>query len=305
MAAEDIKPLSDTPTLVTLDRGLRRLRAPNPSPMTERGTNTYLLGESDLAVIDPGPDLDGHLAAILAALEPHQTITHIIVTHAHRDHASLSRRLGAATGACVFAHGPALSGRSPAMIALAEAGLIEGGEGVDTGFVPDRRLADGDTLCGSDWRLTALWTPGHMGNHLCLAWNDCVFCGDLVMGWATSLVSPPDGDMAAFMASCRRLRLRGARRLFAGHGAPIEDPDTRLRDLLAHRRQRERQIMDTLTTRPTTLTALTQAIYTDVDPALLPAAARNVFAHLIDLKARGQITAAPAATPKALFARVA
>lgn len=174
-----------------LEPGLHRIVAPNPSPMTYRGTNTYLLGGSDIAVIDPGPDHPAHLEAILSALEPGQRVSHIIVTHTHLDHSPLARPLAERTGAEIWAFGDGTSGRSPIMQDLAQAGLMGGGEGVDHDFLPDYTLADGDVLRGDGWALEALHTPGHIGNHLCLAWGDACLTADHVMGWATSLVSPP------------------------------------------------------------------------------------------------------------------
>ncbi|REC53726.1 MBL fold metallo-hydrolase [Rhodosalinus sediminis] len=269
-----------------LGPGLRRITAPNPSPMTFRGTNTYLLGTRGLAVIDPGPDDPAHLEAILAALGPGQRITHILVTHAHLDHSPLARPLARETGAPVLAFGDARAGRSAVMTRLAAAGLAGGGEGVETGFAPDATLADGAEVAGDGWRLTALHTPGHFGNHLCFAAGDTLFTGDLVMGWASSLVSPPDGDLTDFMASCARLSGHRWRVMHPGHGAPIADPAARLAWLLAHRRTREAQIRAALAEGPGTADALARRIYADTPPELLPAAARNVFAHLVDLAGR-------------------
>lgn len=267
----------------TLSPGLRRVLAPNPSPMTYRGTNTYLVGTRDIAVIDPGPDHAAHLSAILDALEPGQHISHILVTHSHRDHSPLARPLSAATGAPVYAYGRSGTGRSEIMTNLAASGLLGRGEGIDDGFLPDHCLADEETIAGSDWCLTALWTPGHLGNHMAFAWDDIVFTGDLVMGWASSLVSPPDGDLTDFMSSCRRLRSRGASVFQSGHGAPIMDPMGRLDWLIDHRISREAAIMDALTQAPASPSELTRAIYTDTPASLLPAAERNILAHLIDL----------------------
>ena len=269
-----------------LGPGLRRITAPNPSPMTFRGTNTYLLGTRGLAVIDPGPDDPAHLEAILAALRPGQRITHILVTHAHLDHSPLARPLARETGAPVLAFGDARAGRSAVMTRLAAAGLAGGGEGVEAGFAPDATLADGAEVAGDGWRLTALHTPGHFGNHLCFAAGDTLFTGDLVMGWASSLVSPPDGDLTDLMASCARLSGHRWHVMHPGHGAPIADPAARLAWLLAHRRSREAQIRAALAEAPGTADALARRIYADTPPELLPAAARNVFAHLVDLAGR-------------------
>ena len=270
-----------------LGPGARRILAPNPSPMTYRGTNTYLLGNRALAVIDPGPDDAAHLEAILSALRPGQHISHIFVTHAHLDHSPLAARLGAETGAPVLAFGDHLSGRSDVMQELAASGLMRGGEGVDAGFMPDTTLADGETVSGDGWSLTAHWSPGHFGNHMCFAWDDVIFTGDLVMGWASSLVSPPDGDLTDFMASCRKIKALRASVYHAGHGAPITDPTGRMDWLINHRLSREAAILQHLSQGPATAQALTQAIYTDTPAPLLPAATRNVLAHLVDLHVRG------------------
>ncbi len=274
-----------------LGLGIRRILAPNPSPMTFRGTNTYLLGAREVAVIDPGPDSEAHLAAILGALTPQQQITRIIVTHSHVDHSPLARRLARATGARVLGFGPSGSGRSAIMQEMAARGLEDAGEGIDPDFAPDGTLADGERVIGEDWTLTALWTPGHLGNHLCLVDEErgSVFTGDLVMGWASSLVSPPDGDLTDFMASCRRLRAQPAAVFHAGHGAPVTQPAARIDWLIAHREGRESAILEALARGPANAAALARAIYTDTPGALMAAAARNVLAHLLDLWARSRV----------------
>lgn len=273
--------------------GLRLIRAPNPSPMTYTGTNTYLLGEGEVTVIDPGPALPAHLAAIGAALAPGERVAAILVTHAHLDHSQAAAPLAAATGAPVLAFGPAEAGRSAVMDGLAATGLMRGGEGVDAAFAPDRCLADGAILETSAGPLCAIHTPGHFQNHLCFDWGGRVFTGDTVMGWATSLVSPPDGDMAAYMAALDRLAGLGARRFYPGHGPAVEDPPERLRALVQHRLTREAQVLAALAEHPGTATDLACRIYADTPPALLPAAARNVLAHLIDLAARGRVICPP------------
>ena len=285
---------------MTLDPPVRTLLAPNPSPLTGAGTNTWLVGATALAVIDPGPDDPAHLAAILDAVLPGQQISHILVTHAHRDHSALAPRLSAATGAPVLAYGRATDGRSPLMASLAP-GLPATGEGLDRGFTPDQRLADGDMLSGSDWSLSALHTPGHLGGHICLALGDTLFSGDHVMGWATSIVSPPDGDMGAYMASLHRLAARDWRRFLPGHGAPVETPAARVQELITHRLGREALILGALAEGPASIPALTARIYTDIPRHLLPAAERNVFAHLLDLASRNLVKADPAPHPAATF----
>ena len=272
-----------------LRHGLRRIVAPNPSPMTFRGTNTYLLGTKELAVIDPGPNSAAHLAAILSAQSVGQRITHILVTHAHIDHSPLARQLSQETGAPVYAFGPAEAGRSDQMRHLAAQGVVSGGEGVDWDFAPDIAVADGTQLTAEDWQIEVIYTPGHMSNHISFCWKDAVFSGDHVMGWATSMVSPPDGDLTAFMASLRRLKTRQDKMYFPGHGAPILDPISRVGDLIAHRRGREAQILEALTSGAANVNDLTRIIYSEIDPRLHAAASRNVLAHLLDLEHRSVV----------------
>lgn len=285
----------------TVAQGVRRILAPNPSPMTFRGTNTYLVGTRSLAVIDPGPDIARHLAAIRAAVGPSQRIDQILVTHAHLDHSPLARRLADLTGAPVLAFGPADAGRSAAMTALAEAGLAGGGEGIDAAFTPGARLADGTVIEGDGWRLQALWTPGHLSNHMVFALGDIVFSGDLVMGWSTSLVSPPDGDMGAYMRSCARLLRRRDRRHLPGHGAPVEDPGARLAEILAHRQGRENAIRAALDRGPATVPMIQRGVYPPLSAGLVQAAERNVLAHLLDLCERGVAKAEPQPSDTAMF----
>lgn len=287
-----------------ISSGLRRLLAPNPSPMTFRGTNTYLVGARGLAVVDPGPDSKTHLDAILNAVAPGQEITHILVTHAHVDHSPLARPLSEATGAPVFAFGDAFAGRSPVMQDLAERGLAGGGEGIDAGFVPDHTLADGEIVSGDDWALETIHTPGHFGNHVSFAMEDVCFCGDHVMGWASSLVSPPDGDLTDFMESCRKLAAREWQVFHAGHGAPIENPAERLAWLIEHREMREAEILKALESGPARAYDLACHIYTDTPTALMGAATRNVFAHLVDLVGKNRIQSQGDLESEAVFEQI-
>ncbi len=288
---------------VTLAPGLRRVLAPNPSPMTYWGTNTYIVGFGELAIIDPGPDSPEHLEALLVAIGTDR-VRHILLTHSHLDHSPLARPLARKTGAPVSAFGPSHAGRSAIMQQLAADGLAGGGEGIDAAFQPDQVLADGDLINGTDWQLEALHTPGHIGNHVCFRWDDAVFTGDHVMGWASSLVSPPDGDLTDFMASCERLKGAPAATFYPGHGAPITDPQQRLDWLMKHRKGREDQILAVLEEQIHTAQSLTEAVYTDVPKVMYPVAIRNVFAHLIDLVQRGRVTASPGLGVDALFAIV-
>lgn len=280
---------------------ITRLLAPNPSPMTYWGTNSYLLGETRLAVIDPGPNDPAHLEALLAAIDGRK-VEAILVSHAHLDHSPLAPALAAQTGAPVLAFGDAQAGRSAIMTDLAARGMARGGEGVDGAFMPDETLADGARITSPEWQIEALHTPGHFGNHLCFAWGDRLFSGDHLMGWSSSLVSPPDGDLTDFMASSARLAARDWSVAYPGHGAPIADPAARLAWLMAHRRDREAQILAALVG-DMPLPALTAAVYDDVAPALLPMAARNLFAHLVDLWGRGLVSARPELSEGAIFTK--
>lgn len=279
---------------------MRLIRADNPSPMTGDGTNTYILGARNLCIIDPGPDDPAHLEQLLAAVGPDR-VACILVTHSHKDHSPLAPALAQATGAPVMAFGGSRTGQTVVMQQLAAQGVAGGGEGVDAGFKPDHCLQDGETVSFGDDQITALWTPGHMGNHMCFHWDDIVFTGDHVMGWAPSLVSPPDGDMSAYMASLARLADLGARAFHSGHGEPITDPAARIAELVAHRKAREAAILAQLAIGPATIGTLTSRIYTDLAPALQKAAARNVFAHLVDLHTRQVVLAEKSLHPLAEF----
>lgn len=271
---------------VHLAPDLRLVRADNPGPLTGTGTNTWLIGRGDVAVVDPGPALDSHLAAILAALDPGERISHILVTHTHLDHSALAPGLVAATGAVTAGFGRAFTGHSAVMQALTAQGLRDGGEGIDHSFAPDITLKDGEAITGNGWALSALHTPGHAANHLCFAWGQRLFSGDHVMGWSSSLVSPPDGDMADYMASLERLAGLPWHMACPGHGDPISNPAARIAALQAHRRLREAALMAALLPDGVRLGALTAAVYHDVPVAMHKAASRNVLAHVIDLHDR-------------------
>lgn len=289
---------------VPLSPQVRRVTAPNASPMTFTGTQSYIIGRGDVAVIDPGPKDDAQLKAILGALDPGERVAAILITHTHVDHSPGAAALKSATGATTYGFGPHGAGVSPAMEALAASGAdLGGGEGADAAFAPDELMADEAALEVGGVRATALHTPGHLSNHLAFALDDgSVFTGDLVMGWATTMVSPPDGDMAAFMASLARMAARDDRIYYPGHGHPVEDPRGMIAHQTAHRRGREASIVEALKDLgEATPAALTARIYADVDKRLHGAAARNVFAHLLGLAHEGRAEPEGSLSPGARF----
>lgn len=261
--------------------GLQVVTAPNASPMTFTGTRSYILGDSEVAVIDPGPNDPAHFAALQKAIGGRR-VSHVLVTHSHVDHSPLAQ----AFGAPVLAFGPSGAGMSDVMQGLVG---LEGGEGIDTDFAPDMLVGDGDVIKGAGWEVVAVYTPGHMSNHLCFAFEGGLLSGDHVMAWSTTLVSPPDGDLTQFMASLRKLQGRDDARYFPGHGPVLENPQAMLAYQIAHRLEREAQILEAL---PGKIPAITAAVYKGLDSQLLPMAARNVFSHLIDLYQRGIVRSA-------------
>lgn len=292
--------MHDTPNL-------RLVHADNPGPLTGPGTNTFLVGRGAVGVVDPGPDDDAHLAAILAALDPGERITTILVTHAHVDHSALVPRLKAATGADVLAFGTATEGRSATMQALAQTGMAGGGEGLDHAFTPDQRLADGDRVALGGVGLTAWHTPGHAASHLAFEADDPaigILTGDVILGWSSTLISPPDGDLAQYLASLTRLAGRRAQVLRPAHGAPVLDPARRIAELAAHRHDRMSAIRTALEAAPASAIELVAHIYTDTPRPLWPAAERNVLAHLIALTDSGEATPLGPLHPGIRFARM-
>ena len=273
---------------VEIAPGIRRMTVNNPSPFTFHGTNTYLVGDRSVAIIDPGPEDEAHLQALLAAVGS-RPVSHIIVTHTHRDHSPLSRRLQEVTGAPTVGFGPHLPSRRPASDEMAQ--LDASG---DSDFLPDVSLADDQLIEGDDWALRAIHTPGHASNHLAFALEGTgiTFSGDHVMAWSTTVVSPPDGSMSDYMASLDKLLERDDTLLLPGHGGPVTKPSNFLRGLKAHRKMRERAILERLAAGDRTIAEIVATIYRDTDPRLHRAAASSVFAHLEDLVTRGRVTCA-------------
>jgi hydroxyacylglutathione hydrolase len=260
---------------------IRRILAPNPGPYTGDGTNTWLIEAEAPVLIDPGPDLEAHLAAILAALTGRK-LAAILVTHGHRDHSGLAPRLGAATGAAIWADAHPLGRRQG----------ISPGPGVDLGFRPDEVLSPGARLRFGGIEIEALHTPGHLDSHYAFALGERLFSGDHVMGWSTSVVMPPEGDMADYRASLARLAERVWARAYPGHGPEIADPGARIAELIAHRNARADQILATLAQGAMRLEDLLPRIYPGLAPALEGAALGNLAAHLEELIGQGHVTEA-------------
>ena len=269
-----------TGTVERLTPRVRRLLAPNPSPFTYSGTQTYIVGSGDVAIVDPGPDLPGHVEALTAAVEG-ERVAAILCTHTHRDHSPASRAVQKATGAPIV---------GCAALALDDDGP-RADDAFDAAYRPDRVLGDGEALSGGDWTLEAVATPGHTSNHLCFALREegALFSGDHVMGWSTTVVAPPDGDMEAYMASLDRLLAREDAVYYPAHGPAIPRPRQHLRGLVAHRRMREKQILDRLRRGESRIAPMVAQMYRATDRRLHPAAARSVLAHLIDLERRGLV----------------
>jgi glyoxylase-like metal-dependent hydrolase (beta-lactamase superfamily II) len=258
-----------------------RVLADNPSPFTYWGTQTYIVGnESGVAIIDPGPDLDAHVDAILEAVGKTPVLA-LVCTHTHRDHSPATRPLRERTGASIV---------GCAALALDDSGP-RADAAFDTDYTPDRVLADGEVITGDGWALEAVATPGHTSNHLCFALPqaNALFTGDHVMGWSTTVVSPPDGDMAAYMTSLDKLIRRDDAIYYPAHGDPVEQPQRFVRGLAGHRKQREGQILRLLTEGERAITNMVEKMYVGIDPRLHPAAGRSVLAHLIDLETRGLV----------------
>jgi glyoxylase-like metal-dependent hydrolase (beta-lactamase superfamily II) len=258
--------------------GIARVLAHNPSAFTYYGTQTYLLGERELAVIDPGPALDGHVEALVEAVAGRPVVA-ICCTHTHRDHSPAARALAEHTSAPIVGCAP---------LALETVGP-RADAAFDGNYTADRVLADGDGIEIDGRPLTAVATPGHTSNHLCFAYGDALLTGDHVMGWSTTVVVPPDGDMAAYMASLNKLRERADRIYFPAHGPPVTNPQQYVRGLIGHRLQREKQILRLVAEQPRDIPGIVADAYPGLDPRLVTAAGGSVQAHLLDLQARGLV----------------
>jgi glyoxylase-like metal-dependent hydrolase (beta-lactamase superfamily II) len=263
--------------------GVRRIVADNPGPFTFKGTVSYVVGRGQVAIIDPGPDDHRHIAALLDAVRE-ETVTHIFVTHTHRDHSPAVPAIKAATGALVLAEGPHRPARP---LHVREAPRLEASNDLD--FRPDRTLADGEIVSGSGWTIEAVTTPGHTANHMAFAFREArvLFSGDHVMAWSTSIVAPPDGAMSDYMASLEKLTGRTEELYFPGHGGVVRDAPRFVRTYIQHRQGREASILHRLRKGAADIPSLVRAIYIGLDPRLANAAALSVLAHLEDLVARG------------------
>jgi glyoxylase-like metal-dependent hydrolase (beta-lactamase superfamily II) len=270
---------------VTVGTHVQRITVNNPSPFTFFGTNSYIVGDRSVCVIDPGPENEEHFRALMAALAGRE-VTHIAVSHTHRDHSPLTARLKAETGAIIIAEGPHRPSRP-----LHDGETNPFAESSDSDFVPDIALSHGQTVEGDGWALTALLTPGHAANHAAFALDrdGIVFSADHVMAWATSIVAPPDGSMAEYMASLDMLLERDDRIYLPGHGGPVRDPSAFCRGLRTHRRMRERAILERIRAGDRKIADIVLAIYRDTDPRLHGAAELSVLAHVEDLVERGDV----------------
>jgi glyoxylase-like metal-dependent hydrolase (beta-lactamase superfamily II) len=274
-----------TGTPVQLEPLVARVLAPNPSPYTGTGTQTHLVGTADLAVIDPGPDDPAHLDALLRGIAE-RPVRAILVTHHHRDHSPATRPLARATGAPIVGAAPTHRG--------ADDGRADAA--FDADYLPDRVLEDSESVGGEGWMLTALATPGHTSNHLCFALSAedgpetaALFSGDHVMGWSTSVVSPPDGDMGEYMRSLERVLARDDRVYYPAHGEAVDKPQRLVRGMLGHRRQREGQILRLVAEDSLAIRDMVARMYVGLDTRLRPAAEASVLAHLVDLDRRGLV----------------
>jgi len=266
---------------------VRRIFAPNPGIFTYTGTGTFLVGQGEVAVIDPGPSIMRHVENILNGLDEGERISHIFVTHTHKDHSPAAMHLSRFTGATVYGFGPHGAGQQGGL----DDEHVE--EGADPHFIPDEAITSGEILQGPDWTLEAIHTPGHTSNHLCfdLKEEKTLFSGDHVMGWSTSIISPPDGDMALYFESLEALKEMDHDLYRPTHGPAIENPSAFVDAIISHRKTREQKILETVKAGHSAVKDMVPVVYADVDPGLYPAAERSLLAHLIHLHDKGEIKA--------------
>jgi glyoxylase-like metal-dependent hydrolase (beta-lactamase superfamily II) len=265
--------------------GVRRVMADNPGPFTFKGTISYIIGKGRVAIVDPGPDDPRHIAALLEAVRG-ETVSHIFVTHTHRDHSPAVPAIKAATGATVYAEGPHRAARP---LHIGENNPLDAS--ADRDFRPDVALKDGEIVTGDGWSIEAVTTPGHTANHMAYAFreNNTLFAGDHVMGWATTIVAPPDGAMSDYMASLHKLAKRTEKIYLPGHGPAITDAPRFVNYYILHRMAREDSILHRLSKGPSDIPSIVRASYIGIDPRLVGAAGLSVLAHLEDLVARGVV----------------
>ncbi len=286
---------------VELQDGLMRLTAPNPSPMTSTGTNTYILGRKELLIIDPGPNSEAHLRNIMEVIPKYTKVTHILITHSHLDHSGLAPKLSKILNAPTLAFGTALDGLSNDMKSVCKMGLTSEKFGIDTEFVPDHFLKDEEKISSREWEVVAHHTPGHLSNHICYQYLDKLFTGDHIMEWSTSVISPPEGDVSQFINSCEKIYNLHCEKFYPGHGIPVENPSERIAELIEHRKKREIEILNFLKNRDATISQITKNIYFNIDQNLLSVASRNVKAHLVDLIIKKQVTVDDISSDTAMY----
>ncbi len=267
---EDVSPL------------IRRIVCNNPGPFTFNGSGTYVIGHGNVAVIDPGPLDDNHVSALLKSLEG-EIITHILITHTHNDHSPAAKPLKATTGAKTYGYGPHGAGKRLEGVAIEEGG--------DMDFVPDVEVRHGDIIEGDGWTMECVYTPGHTSNHICFALKEenALFSGDHVMGWSTSVIGPPDGDMTAYMKSLELLLTRDDEIYWPTHGSPIKDPKPFVQAFIDHRLDRENQIVEAIKDGRVQITDMVEKMYVGVDRRLYPAASMSVLAHIIRMVGDGRV----------------
>ena len=282
--------------VVEMAPGLRRVVAKNPSKFTYRGTGTYIVGQGRVAIVDPGPDDDDHIAAVLAAVDG-ERVEALLITHTHRDHSPASRAVTEATGAVAYGFGPHPTADD-------DDGKSE--ERGDIEFAPDAAVVHGDAVEGPGWSFECLYTPGHISNHIAYRWREAagVFTGDHIMGWSTTVIPPPDGNMTDYLASLRLLAdAPGDRVYWPTHGPPVTNPHPLVEALYSHRLDRERQILACLATGPKTISEMVEVMYADVAPELHEPASRSVLAHLIAMTGDGRVGSHGESTAETMYFR--